>query len=342
MPVALIDRVKYEGPDASSVLVWKWPGEDLVLGTQLIVGPSQEALFVKGGQALDVFGPGTHTLATENIPLLRKLVNLPFGGKTPFTAEIYYVNKHAKLDMKWGTADPLRVQDPTYHVILPVRSFGQMGIRVTDTRSFITQIVGTLGNWSSDRLSQYFDGLIVTRVKDTIAKYIVERRISVMEIGSKLDELSRFVGEAVSEEFGRFGVEIVNFYVMSVNVPSDDPSVKRLQEIMVNRAEFEQLGQAYRVKRTFDTLDRLADNSASGGAALLAEGLGLGLGVTAGARVGDLVSDAFSRGGPEVGQTSTPTADPAQRLAKLKSLLEAGLITQADYDERKRKILEEI
>lgn len=342
MPVALIDRVKYEGPDASSVLVWKWPGEDLVLGTQLIVGPSQEALLVKGGQALDVFGPGTHTLATENIPLLRKLVNLPFGGKTPFTAEIYYINKHAKLDMKWGTTDPLRVQDPTYHVILPVRSFGQMGIRVTDTRSFVTQIVGVLGSWSSDRLGQYFEGLIVTKVKDTIARYIDERRISVMEMGSKLDELSRFVGAAIAEEFDRFGVEILNFYVMSVNVPADDPTLKRLQEIMVNRAEFEQLGPAYRVKRTFDTLDRLADNSASGGAGLLAEGLGLGVGVTAGARVGDLVSDAFAGAKPESVQAQVPPDDPARRLARLKSLLEAGLISQADYDERKRQILAEI
>ncbi len=342
MPVALIDRVKYEGPEANSVLVWKWPSEELVLGTQLIVGPSQEALLVKGGQALDLFGPGTHTLATENIPLLRKLVNLPFGGKTPFTAEIYYINRHAKLDMKWGTTDPLRVQDPTYHVILPVRSFGQMGIRVTESRSFITQIVGTQGNWSSDRLGQYFDGLIMTKVKDTVAKYIVERRVSVMEIGSKLDELSRFVGDAVSEEFGRFGVEVVNFYIMSVNVPSDDPSVQRLQEIMVNRAEMEQLGQAYRVKRTFDTLDRLAENNASGGAAVLAEGLGLGLGVTAGARVGDMVTDALSGATPEMGPRTAPVTDPTQRLVKLKSLLEAGLISQADYDERKRKILEEI
>jgi membrane protease subunit (stomatin/prohibitin family) len=110
---ALIDGIKYDGPqDGSPWLVYKYPSEKFVLGSQLIVNQGQEALFFKGGEALDLFGAGTHTLQTGNLPLLNKLVNLPFGGDTPFTAEIYYINKTSKLNMNWGTQNPFPVEDP--------------------------------------------------------------------------------------------------------------------------------------------------------------------------------------------------------------------------------------
>ena len=105
--MALIDRIKYDGyQDGSPWLIYKYPSEEFVLGSQLIVNQGQEALFLKGGKALDLFGAGTHTLQTGNLPLLNKLVKLPFGGKTPFSAEIYYINKTSRLDMNWGTANP--------------------------------------------------------------------------------------------------------------------------------------------------------------------------------------------------------------------------------------------
>lgn len=90
--MAIIDRIKYDGnSNGSQWLIYKCPSEQFVLGSQLIVNQGQEALFFKGGEALDLFGPGTHTLSTGNLPILNKLVNLPFGGKTPFSAEIYYI-----------------------------------------------------------------------------------------------------------------------------------------------------------------------------------------------------------------------------------------------------------
>lgn len=111
--MAIIDRIKYDGnPNGSQWLIYKCPSEQFVLGSQLIVNQGQEALFFKGGEALDLFGPGTHTLSTGNLPILNKLVNLPFGGKTPFTAEIYYINKTSNLDMlkakQW--LQPLKVK----------------------------------------------------------------------------------------------------------------------------------------------------------------------------------------------------------------------------------------
>ena len=117
--MALIDRIKYDGdPQGRPWLIYKYPGESFVLGSQLIVGQGQEALFVKGGKALDLFGPDTYTLHTGNLPLLNRLVNLPFGGETPFTAEIYYINKTSRLDMNWGTSTPFQLEDPKYGLLL--------------------------------------------------------------------------------------------------------------------------------------------------------------------------------------------------------------------------------
>lgn len=105
--MALVDVVKYDG--TPNVFAWKYPNSELGTWTQLIVNETQEAVLYKGGQSLDLFGPGRHTLSTANIPLLNKLINLPFGGKSPFSAEVWYVNKVNALDIKWGTPTPIQL-----------------------------------------------------------------------------------------------------------------------------------------------------------------------------------------------------------------------------------------
>ncbi|MDE2509662.1 MAG: SPFH domain-containing protein, partial [Elusimicrobia bacterium] len=176
--MAIIDRVKYDGP--ANVLVWRYPPDNLSWGTQVIVNQSQEAIFFQGGAALDVLGPGTHTLRTANIPLLRKLIAAPFGGETPFAAEVYYVNKAVNLDVKWGTNNPIPILDPKYNVFLPVRAFGQFGIQVADSRSFVVQLSATSPQFTADQLSNYFRGVLLTKAKDYIAETIVKRRIDVL------------------------------------------------------------------------------------------------------------------------------------------------------------------
>lgn len=343
--MSLIDRIAYEPEKTGNfrdenTLVWRWPSDHLTLGSQLIVNQSQEAIFFKGGQALDLFGPGTHTLAADNLPLVQKIVNLPFGGRTPFTAEVYFINKHAKLDMKWGTSDPFRITDPLYHIIIPVRSYGQLGIRIDDSRSFLTQIVGTLHHWEADKIHNYFQGVVVTKTKDCIAKYILEKKISAIGIASKLDEISKEIDQSLKDEFARFGIEVVNFFVMSINVPDDDPSVLKIQEIMASRAEIEQLGDAYRMKRTFDTLEKAAENEGGTAGALLAGGVGVGMGVGAGASIGAGLGDLLSPAKED--STSQNLSTVEERMKSLKQLLDNGLISQDEFNEKRKKIIDEI
>ena len=341
--MALIDRIKYDSPSDDAV-VWKFPSEDIRLGAQLIVNESQEAVFFKGGKALDVFGPGTHTLSSDNIPLLRKLINLPFGGKTPFAAEVYYLNKTVKRDLRWGTAGPIQVIDPLYNYPLSVRAFGRWGMRVNNARNFIVQIVGTQtssslkGYIGSERIEEYFTGEIIQRLSDALAKFFVKKNISIFQASAQINDLSAFIGGDIAPEFQRFGIEIINFNVERISIPDEEQ--KKFQEILGKRMEIDQIsqarvGQAYTTMRTFDTLEKAAENESGGAGQLMGAGLGLGAGLGAGVPVGQQIGNAMNV------QPEQPQGDdPMAKLNKLKQMLDNGLITQEDFDKKKQQILD--
>lgn len=275
---ALIDRIKYDGPqNGSPWLVYKYPSEKFVLGSQLIVNQGQEALFFKGGEALDLFGPGTHTLQTGNLPLLNKLVNLPFGGDTPFTAEIYYLNKTSKLNMNWGTPNAFPVEDPKYGILLSIRSHGTYGLRINDTRMFITELIGAVPNGSTvtyEFAASYFSGLLVSKIKNVISAYMIRQKISFLEVTGYLDEISKDCEAAVKEEFDRFGAEVVNFYVETITPPKDE-----YEKLRNYKEELSLGGDFYTQRRSLDIMEDLAQNKAAGGLANAGAGLGMGLGL---------------------------------------------------------------
>ena len=137
--MAIIDVVKWNG--TPSILAWKFPSEELSTWTQLVVNETQEAYLVKEGVYQGPFRAGRHTLSTENIPLLRNLIGIPFGGRSPFSAEVWFVNLITNLDIKWGTADPIQLQDPEYKIMVPVRAYGQYGIKISDPKRFLLKLV---------------------------------------------------------------------------------------------------------------------------------------------------------------------------------------------------------
>lgn len=275
--MAIIDRIKFDG-QASGLhwLVYKYPSEQFVLGSQLIVNQGQEALFLKGGEALDLFGPGTHTLTTGNLPLLNKLVNLPFGGKTPFTAEIYYVNRTVKLDLPWGTQTAIPLEDPKYGLLLNVGAYGQYGIAVNNTRLFLSRIIGAIphgaiGDYTT--ILKYFSGLIAAKTKSVVSEYMIKKQISFLEISAYLSELSDLFREAVRDEFDRFGVEIVNFFCESIA-----PNQKDYEKLRGYKEELALGKDFYRERRSLDIAEELAKNPSTGGIANAGIGLGMGLG----------------------------------------------------------------
>lgn len=278
--MALIDRIKFDGMlNGQDWLVYRYPGESFVTGTQLIVGEGQAAVFVKGGQALDYFTAGTYTLTTANIPLLQGIINLPFGGKTPFTAEVYFINKTSKLDIAWGTIDPIQLIDPKYNIKLRIRAFGQFGMKIDDYRVFLTELIGAMNPLevvNYKKLISYFKGLLVMKTKSLIAQAIIKNKVSALEISASIDDISSFCKDEISEEFNRFGVKVVNFYVQSINFPDED--FEEINKILRDKASFDIIGdQRYVTKRSFDTIETAAGNE--GGMAGTIAGAGAGLGV---------------------------------------------------------------
>ncbi len=292
--MALIDRIKWDGMlNNAEWLVYRYPGEAFVTGSQLIVGEGQVAVFVKGGQALDYFTAGTYTLSTANIPLLAKFINMPFGGKTPFTAEIYFINKTSKLDITWGTIDPIQLIDPKYHIKLRVRAFGQIGMKVADYRVLLTELIGAMRQRdvvNYGKMLNYFKGILIMKVKTLIAQAIIKNKVSALEISASLETISDYCQEEIGEEFDRFGLKVVNFFIQSINFPDED--FDEINRILGEKASFDIIGdQRYVTKRSFDTMDLAAANEGGTAGAFTGAGMGLGLGVSMGGAMGGLTSN---------------------------------------------------
>ena len=167
----LFDVIQYNGNPED--LVWKFPYNNLSIGAQLIVNKSQEAVFVKGGVVCDVFGEGTHTLSSKNLPLLDKIVNLPFGGKSPFVAEVWFVNKVTRRGLKFGTPSPIRVVDPRYaeaEMAIPVRAYGDYSIRVDDGLLLLNEFVGTQHLFTTEDFAEKFSSMVVQELNKHIKK----------------------------------------------------------------------------------------------------------------------------------------------------------------------------
>ena len=305
--MALFDVIKYNGgPD---VLSWKYPTEELGTWSQLIVNEAQEAVLVKGGQVYDVFGPGRHTLSTANIPLLRHVVNLPFGGISPFTAEVWYINKAYNLDVRWGTPTPIQLQDPKFSVFVPVRANGTFGIRVSDSKKFLVKLVATLSSFDQDSLCRYFRGLYVSQIKDAVSTYLIEKKISALEVNAYLNELSASLQESIAPGMLPYGVELVSCFVNDISVPEDDEAVKQLKTALAKRAEMDVVGYNYQQERTFDVLESAAKNESSGSASFMGAGMGLGMGLGAAKPFGTVFGD-LANGLDASGQSSSTVKCP--------------------------------
>ena len=287
--MAVIDVVKMDL--APGVFARKFPGQELSAKTQLIVSESQEAVFLKEGRAYGPFGAGRHVLDSRNYPILTPLIKI-FTGDSPFTAEVWFIQRAFKLDVKWGTAGAIQIEDPKYHIMLPVRSFGQYGIKVVDSTKFLVKLVGTLPAFTEKTLSEYFRGVIVTRVKDLIGEYMVDKQVSVLQLAARLTDISKDLEKQISEEFEEFGVRIFKFNVNSISTDENDPAVKKLREALAKKAEMDIIGYTYQQERSFDTLKTAAGNQGAG--TVMNAGLGLGMGVGMGGQMGGMMGQMTS------------------------------------------------
>jgi membrane protease subunit (stomatin/prohibitin family) len=337
----MIDLVKWDG--SPNIFAWKHPSEALSTWTQLIVNETQEAFLVKAGVYIGPFGAGRHTLSTENIPGLSALIGLPFGGRSPFTAEVWFVNRVANLDIRWGTPDPIQLQDPKYKLMLPVRAFGQYGVRIIDSRTFLTRLVGTLSVFDAASLSTYFRGTLLTRIKTEIANAIITNGQSVLEVSTELGKLSEMLRVSLSADMATYGVGLSQFNINSINVPDSDPAVQTLKNALAKRAEMTIVGFNYQQERSFDVMEQAASNEGTAGA-VMGTSLGAGMGIAMGMPLGNSLAQTAShlqteqpKPAPQVAVSSL--ADRLQSLRDLGELRTQGILNDAEFELEKRRLL---
>ncbi len=309
--VAIIQIVQWDDSlNSNDVLAWRYvdrknPAKSEELGnwTQLIVRENQEAILFRDGQALDLFRAGRHSLSTDNIPLLRKIMNLPTGGESAFKAGVWFVNKANLLDIKWGTQNPILLRDPEYQIPIYVRAYGQFGLHVNESRQFVLKLAGNKSSLTRDDIETYFKGLILSKMGDMISTYIAHRKINIFEINAYLEDMSNEAVEKIRPEFSNYGIEPLNFYFGSVNVIDDDEGIKKLKTAMSERATMNVMGYNYQQKRSFDVLETAAGNE--GGSSLLGAGVGLGAGMGMGGTIGQMANQMNQYINPQANTSAT-------------------------------------
>ena len=232
----LASIIKYEGDN--DTLVWKHPIEDFNLGSQLIVHESQEAIFFRDGQALDLFGPGRYTLETQQLPLLEKLYKLPTDTEGTFHSEVYFINKTVQMAIKWGTPDKVRFIDPLTSTPLEIGASGELNLQVKDARKLIVKLVGTTGGiaWGDQSgftksVQNSFRPVIFNEVRTNLPAVIRSQQIDLLEIDEHVDEISQSLREKAVPAFEEYGLTIPQLYVTHIVLPEDDPNFKRIREL---------------------------------------------------------------------------------------------------------------
>ena len=167
---------------------------------KLVVRQGQEAVFVNQGQLADVFSPGTYTLSTKNLPIMTTLKGWKYGLDSPFKAEIYFVNTRLFTYEKWGTKNPITLNDERFGLV-EIRAFGTYSFRIQDAGEFVVNVVGTDNNFTNYQINEHLKSLIVTRFTDTVG----EANIPIELYAANTSELGQTCQEVMQPEFGRIG-----------------------------------------------------------------------------------------------------------------------------------------
>ena len=288
-----------------------------MVGSQLIVNESQEAVFFKDGQALDLFGSGRHMLQTDNLPLTRRFFGALFGGANPFQCEVYFINKVAVLDLLWGTDSPITIEDPKYGLIVDVRAHGQMGIRISDSRRFIINVSGTHQQYTVEEIKRDIKGAVCASVKQSIATAIIKQGISILDISANIESLSADITASINAKLRNVGLEATQFYLNKI--AADPADLEKLREIKEKRLEAmtdldidtmrtmrmseakayarKTEGYTYHDEKRYDILSEAAKNEGPS-SALMNAGVGLGMGSAIGAQIRDTANTVISGSQP--------------------------------------------
>ncbi|MBI5540595.1 MAG: SPFH domain-containing protein [Bacteroidia bacterium] len=262
-----IDIVEWLDP-TNNVMVHRFDrrNNELKNGAKLTVRETQVAVFINEGQLADVFKPGMYTLTTENLPILATLKGWKYGFNSPFKAEVYFLNTKTFTDLKWGTPNPIMLRDAEFGPIR-IRAFGSYTMKIGDPVKFIKEIVGTDGEFTTEKITEQIKNVAITRFTDAIA----ESKIPVLDMAANYNEVSKFCEDKIKPEIQEYGIDMTKFLISNISLP---PNVEAALDkrssmgIIGDMGKFTQFSAA-------EAMTAAANNPAGGGAAA---GMGMGMG----------------------------------------------------------------
>lgn len=352
------------------ILVKRDTREDFNTGTVITVNPGEEAVFIRNGEIAGVLSNGRHELSTENYPFLSRIRNMLTGGVSTFTARVYYV-RTADTKIEWGTPNGIQFQDNFYGCPTKARGFGEYYVTFRDIPTFIAKLMGNEYMYTTEQLCDAFNGYINSKVFKKVSKALSTlsaTRAPEEVLTECSDEMNELVHAGIQEILDEYGLSLVRFYTQSMEIDCDEnrnnaiaefsrsrTGARAMRESAIGRmTEREILGDEYNRIKGMDLLQTLAENPGAGGAASAGAGIGMGF-AAAGAFTG-LANSVFSEATQSRHTTeSTPTfggsdrfgtpssapknEDPMESLTKMKQLLDAGLISIDQYNDKVKELL---
>ena len=285
--MAILDVIEFVDPSEQEIVhrIPEVGSGEFRLGSQLIVREYQAAVFFRDGKALDTFRPGRHTLSTNNLPLLTELLAIPFGGRSPFRAEVYFVSLREFIDLKWGTPEPVPYRDQELGLVR-LRAFGTYALAVANPSLFVTKIVGGQGITTTAQVGTYLRSLIVSSLTDLLG----ETMRSIFDLPGLYEEIAAGTRARVQEQFAALGLDLRALTIQAITPP------EAVQQAIDQRAGMGAIGlqnmDAYLRYQAAQAMREAAQNPGAAGSGA-AEGLGVGAGLGMGAAMAGLVGQAL-------------------------------------------------
>jgi membrane protease subunit (stomatin/prohibitin family) len=265
----LVDIIEWTD-DSRDTIVWRFPRyeNEIKMGAKLVVRESQTAVFVNEGQIADVYPPGTHTLTTQNMPILSTLKGWKYGFESPWKAEVYFVNTRQFTDMKWGTQNPVIVRDPEFGMVR-LRAFGGFALRVVDPAKLLRELVGTDPQFRTEEVQEFLRQMIVGRLGNALAT----AQVPLLDLASQQLAIGNTLASVLSDELAGIGVQIPKFIIENISVP---PEVEAALDKRTSIGVVGNLDQ-YAKFQAANAMEDAANNEGAAG-----QSFGLGLGMAAG------------------------------------------------------------
>lgn len=251
-----------------TIYAFKFPKSNLSTYTQLIVRESQEAVLFSKGQIIGKFGPGKHTLNTENLPILRNLYGIPFGGKNPFTAEVWFVNKLQPYNIDWSI-DRMDIHDADYNTGIPLVAKGTYGLKIIDSERFLIKLVGTKDSFDESDLTAQFFGEFSTKTKSSLMQFMINNKIGLKKISAHLDSISDNLCSIMLPFWENIGFSLTKFYVTSIEIDSSTGVGRTILEAISRQSAQAIGGYTWQQSKAFEVAKDAVDGMSNGSGGLL-------------------------------------------------------------------------